>query len=96
MISFPLAHAVLCLDCEAVFCLPAKTCPLCASPVFVLLASWLSRGIEVAPSVRLNGTRTQVRRALGAPKLSGHVAPRGRRSLRVESARSAEGPGLHR
>jgi hypothetical protein len=39
---FLLAQAVLCVDCEAIYCLPAQRCPLCASSVFFPLARWLS------------------------------------------------------
>jgi len=38
---FLLAHAVLCVDCEAIYSLPARRCPLCASSVFFPLARWL-------------------------------------------------------
>jgi len=38
---FPLAHAVLCVDCEAIYSLPARRCPRCASSVFFPLARWL-------------------------------------------------------
>jgi len=61
MTSFPLAHAALCIDCEAVFRVPAQTCPLCTSPVFVPLAAWLSRRIEIAPSVQPMSGRAHVR-----------------------------------
>jgi hypothetical protein len=38
---FLLTNAVLCVDCEAIYSLPARRCPLCASSVFFPLARWL-------------------------------------------------------
>jgi hypothetical protein len=48
---FLLAHAVLCVDCEAIYSLPARTCPLCASSVFFPLARWL--GTNGSPAAGL-------------------------------------------
>ncbi len=39
----PLAHAALCLDCEACFRLNSRGCPACGSRTWTLLAPFLQR-----------------------------------------------------
>ena len=47
--TLPLALAVLCLACEALYPFGAATCPRCGSTTFYPLASWLSSRPEEVP-----------------------------------------------
>jgi hypothetical protein len=58
---FLLAQAVLCVDCEALYSLPARRYPLCASSAFFPLARWLGTSCSRASELieRLAAPREQ-------------------------------------